>query len=185
MTPTLHRSTERLSPWELLYRTFKCTNEIKETRAKVFRWEPLVPNMQEFQQEIFGRISFQLSENNQNHTTWPAHANTGFQKSRAWHGLIFIFTYLRKFWICWEQNILWLEVTVDNVLGVEMLQGDQDLGDEELGDPLRQSPHLTRQNHLQHVSCTPVIGYKHLHMNWSWINIINMGNAVNTLGVDI
>ena len=48
---------------------------------------------------------------------------------------------------------------MDDVLGVEMLQGDQDLGDEELGDPLRESPHLTGQDHLQHVTCMPVIGY--------------------------
>ena len=42
---------------------------------------------------------------------------------------------------------------MDDVLGVEMLQGDQDLGDEELGDPLREPGLFTGQNHLQHVSC--------------------------------
>ena len=52
----------------------------KLKRQEQRRLEPLVPNMQEFQQEIFGRISFQLSENNQNHTTWPSHANKVFVK---------------------------------------------------------------------------------------------------------
>ena len=42
---------------------------------------------------------------------------------------------------------------MDDVLGVEMLQGDQDLGDEELGDPLREPGLFTGQNHLQHVTC--------------------------------
>ena len=52
-----------------------------------------------------------------------------------------------------EKNILRLEITVDDVLAVEVLQGHQDLSDEELGDPLREPALLTGQDHLQHVSC--------------------------------
>ena len=41
---------------------------------------------------------------------------------------------------------------MDDVLAVEMLQGDEDLGDEELGDPLGEPTLLRRENHLQHVT---------------------------------
>ena len=39
---------------------------------------------------------------------------------------------------------------------MEVLEGDKDLGDEELGDPLRQATLLAREDHVQHVTCTAV-----------------------------
>ena len=41
---------------------------------------------------------------------------------------------------------------MDDVLGVEVLERDEDLVDEEAGDALGEATHLARENHLQHVA---------------------------------
>ena len=69
-------------------------------------------------------------------------------------------SHLREVRVRGEQNILRLEITVNDVLAVEVLQCDQDLSDEELGDPLREPALLTGQDHLQHVSCKY---FRHIH----------------------
>ena len=80
----------------------------------------------------------------------------------------------------WEENVFRFQITVDDVLAVQVLQchqdlehehdddddddddddeddedddeDDKDLGNEELGDPLGESTLLRRENHLQHVT---------------------------------
>lgn len=62
-------------------------------------------------------------------------------------------TYLREVRVGAEEDVLGLEVAVDDVLGVEVLEGHQDLGHDELGDALREAPQLAGEDHLEHVAC--------------------------------
>ena len=61
-------------------------------------------------------------------------------------------SYLGKVRIRREKHVFRLEVAVDDVLGVEVLESHQDLGDDEAGDALAQPRLLRAQNHLQHVA---------------------------------
>ena len=63
-----------------------------------------------------------------------------------------ITSYLREVRVRGEEDVLGLEVAVDDVLGVEVLERDEDLVDEEAGDPLGEAAHLRRENHLQHIT---------------------------------
>ena len=75
-----------------------------------------------------------------------------FLYSGQYRGMSKIFLYLGKVRVWAEKHVLRLEVAVDDVLGVEVLERDQDLGDDEPGDPLRESGLLAGQDHLQHVA---------------------------------
>lgn len=69
------------------------------------------------------------------------------------YGSTYWLTYLWEIAVRWEEHIFRLQVAMNDVFGMQMLQGHEDLGNQETSDSLRQSTHFTRQNHLKHVAC--------------------------------